>query len=93
MTPGKPTHSEIYDLLTTLTSKVDKLVDAVGKEAEDGASGTGLTGRIIRTEAKVHAYDKLKERATGAVIATPLFLAALWWLIKSKMAALFGTGG
>lgn len=93
MTPGKPTHSEIFEQLTALSRKVDTLVAAIGQESGDGSSGTGLTGRIIRTEAKVHAYDKLKERATGAVIATPLFLAALWWLIKSKMAALFGTGG
>lgn len=89
----KPTHSEIYAILTDLSGKVDKLVDAVGKESEDGASGTGLTGRIIRTEARVHAYDRLKERATGAVIAAPLFLAAVWWLIKGKLAVLFGTNG
>jgi hypothetical protein len=95
-TPAKPTHIEIYRLLSELSAKVDSLVDAVGEEmtGDDGkVFGTGLTGRIIRTEAKVHAYDLLKQRAIGAFMMLTLSLTILWWLTKDRWAEMFKVSG
>lgn len=84
--PAKRTHAEIYALLESIDQRL-------GHEAEDGKSGTGLTGRVMRTETKVLAYDRLKERAIGGFTALCMATAVLWWLTKDKWASLFGVHG
>lgn len=81
--PLKPSHAEIYNLLMDL-------LERVGEVNEDGVTGTGLTGRIMRTEAKVLAYDMLKQRVYGALAGLAVASAIIWWLIKDKLAATFG---
>jgi len=49
-----------------------------------------LDEKVSRIEAKVMAYDRLKERIIGGLMAGSVFIAALWWLTKSKLAAVFG---
>ncbi|RAK51189.1 hypothetical protein [Phenylobacterium soli] len=41
-------------------------------------------------KAKVLAYDILKDRAKVAITTAGVFIAVIWWLIKSRIAALFG---
>ncbi len=84
-----PTHSDIFDLLHQIRHELEKLSERVGEESDDGLGVSGLTGRIIRTEAKVLAYDKLKERVIGGFIAATASLAAIWWLTKDKIAQFF----
>jgi hypothetical protein len=91
--PIKPSHADIFRLLQDLGEKVDELAHIVGKPSDDGATGTGLTGRIMRTEAKVLAYDRLKGNAMTAMATAGVFLAIIWWLIKDRIAGLFGVSG
>jgi hypothetical protein len=88
--PIKPSHADIFRLLQDLGEKVDELAHVVGKPSDDGATGTGLTGRIMRTEAKVLAYDMLKQRVYGALAGLAAASAIIWWLAKDKLAAVFG---
>lgn len=79
----KRTHGEIYDLL-------ERVLDRLGEESADGSGGTGLIGRVMRMEAKVHAYDELKQRAYGALATLAVSAGVLWWLVKDRLSALFG---
>lgn len=47
-------------------------------------------GQLSRIEAKVLAYDRLKERVIGAFMALSVALAAFWWLTKDRWGAFFG---
>lgn len=80
---AKRTHGEIYALL-------ERVLDRLGEENAEGTGGTGLIGRVMRVEAKVHAYDELKQRAYGAIGALAVSIGVVWWLVKAKVAALFG---
>lgn len=83
----------LHDCMHKTQREVEALTRAVGQEVvgEDGkVSGTGLTGRIIRTEAKVLSYDRLKERAVGAFFATTALVAVIWWIVKAKVAEALG---
>lgn len=73
-----------------LDGALQLILKTLGSESDDGKSGTGLTGRVIRTEAKVHGYDRLKERAMGALAAMSIAVAILWWLTRQRIAAVFG---
>lgn len=84
MDPNKPSHADIYRALRDLS-------DRLGHVSEDGKTGTGLVGRVMRVEYRVSAYDRLKERAMGAAAAGAVALVALWFLIRAKVAAFFGT--
>ena len=72
---------------------MDDLAEKVGQENEDGTFGSGLTGRIMRTEAKVLAYDRLKERVIGGLMAGTAALAAFWWFAKDRIATFFNVAG
>lgn len=52
-----------------------------------------LTEKVERIERKVLAYDRLKERAIGALAAGSVFIAALWWLTKERFSSFFGVHG
>lgn len=91
--PPSPTHRDIYGLIAALDTKLDGLSDRIGHEetgADGTVTGTGLTGRLIRTETKVLAYDQLKERVIGALAAGTVAIGVLWWLVKAKVASVFG---
>lgn len=93
MNQPSPTHRDIYGLIGELSSKLDGLSDRIGHEEvqPDGSIvGTGLTGRVIRTEAKVHGYDRLKERVIGGFATASVLIAVIWWLVKTKVANVFG---
>lgn len=49
-----------------------------------------LESEVGSIKAKVMAYDRLKERIIGALMAGSVLVAALWWLTKAKVAAVFG---
>jgi hypothetical protein len=83
MAERQPSHRDIHALL-------QELLERVGEVNEDGTTGTGLTGRIMRTEAKVLAYDRLKAQATAALATAGVFLGVIWWMIKDKVSGLFG---
>jgi len=84
MPAAKPTHDDIYRALKDIS-------DRLGHVSDDGKTGTGLVGRVMRVEYRVSAYDRLKERAVGAAAAGSVAIVALWFLVKAKIAAFFGT--
>lgn len=49
--------------------------------------------QLSRIETKVLAYDRLKERVIGALMAGSVLIAALWWLTKDRLATVFGVQG
>jgi len=94
-----PSHHDIFSAIDglrhDLNAKFDSLSDRIGHEQTlpDGKLiGTGLTGRLIRTEAKVLAYDRLKERIYGGLAVATALIAVIWWLTKQKLADIFGVG-
>ena len=54
------------------------------QKAEDTEAAVG------EIRAKVLKYDLLSARFVGAIGAFTVAFAALWWLVKAKIAALFG---
>jgi hypothetical protein len=76
-----------------LDATLGEIRDRLGKESDDGKSGTGLTGRVIRTEYRVLAYDRLKDRVIGGAMALTMAVAIIWWLTKDKLATVFGVSG
>ena len=90
MTPDE--HHEITTKLTKLTSSIATLSDRVGHESQDGEGGTGLYGRVMRTEAKVESLlsDRNMLRGAAAIlVALGAFLVAG---IKGWFAAVFPHG-
>lgn len=88
-----PSHRDIFQAIDELRLELGNLSDRIGHEeiqADGSVVGTGLTGRVIRTEAKVLAYDRLKERIIGGLATATVLLAVVWWLVKAKIAGLFG---
>lgn len=77
----KPSHADIYRLLGEIKA-------ALGEENEDGSGGTGLTGRLMRVEARVLEYDRWRDRIIGGLSALTILLGVLWWLLKERLAEL-----
>ena len=46
--------------------------------------------RLTKIEDRVLAYDRMRDRIMGAVSAAVVLSAAMWWLIRAKIAAVFG---
>lgn len=88
-----PSHRDIFSALDDLRRELGNLSDRIGHEEvqPDGTIvGTGLTGRVIRTEAKVLAYDRLKERFIGGLATASVLVAVIWWLTKDRLSSMFG---
>lgn len=88
-----PNHRDILTALEALKGDLKELSDRIGCEVigPDGRiGGTGLTGRVIRTEARVLAYDRLKERVIGGLLTGSALMAVLWWIVRQKVASVFG---
>lgn len=70
--------------------KMDTLAlkNAIGSETtdEDGKkTGTGLFGRVGRTENRQIVYDRWTNRAIGIAMAFTLSGSVLWWLLETKL--------
>jgi hypothetical protein len=92
----RPTLGQVFERLGEIQAELAGLAERVGQETQDGAGGTGLTGRIIRTEAKVSTYadafDAVKHKALGAVAALTLVSALLLAGLKAWLQGLAGEG-
>jgi hypothetical protein len=84
------------DLMHGALQRVEKsqaaIMEAIGKEEEDGhggIKGTGLMGRMRRTEKEVEkmvsTYKVWIAFGSGIVTTGSLFLVAVWWLIGDKL--------
>lgn len=73
----------------TATRSIDRLQKAVGVVSEIVES---CEDRVKNMESRVMAYDRLKDRVIGAIMGGGLLIAAVWWLIKDKLASLFRMG-
>lgn len=73
-----------------LDFKLDQILAAIGAEPDSAGHGaTGLVGRVVRVEARLASFDRLKDRGAGVVMAATVFLAVLWWITKDRVAGLF----
>ena len=68
---------------------VGQLINAVAAISETVES---CEDRVKGIEAKVLAYDQMKDRIIGAVMAGGLMIAAIWWLVKGRLESFFGVG-
>ena len=73
-------------LLLQIQSDVGQIRAVLGQETDDGAGGTGLTGRLIRIEARVAAIETLKNQVLGAAAAVTLFGALILMGVKAWLA-------
>lgn len=83
----------LHECIHDMRAQQALILRALGEESEDGKSGTGLTGRVIRTEAKVLQHDRFKERVIGGFMTLTVALAVVWWLVKDRLAGVFGVSG
>lgn len=76
-----------------LDLKLDQILAAIGAEPDSSGHGaTGLNGRLVRVEARLASFDRLKDTGAGVVMAAAVFLGVLWWMAKDRLAALFQLG-
>lgn len=80
--------------------KLDELMRLIGKEEEDGSggyTGTGLVGRVRRSESSVEAlmqkYKAWIAWGTGFCTALMAAVAVIWWLVADKMEIVFKGSG
>lgn len=78
--------------LQGLKSQVQALIRCVGEEKEDDHGqlyGTGLVGKHMRLAARVdkrfRSFDDWRNYAMGALGASTLLIAAIWWIIKYRI--------
>ena len=95
---SQPSHADLREDLHHLIGRIDGLVKSVASvETKVEANGTQakeqfevVNARLEVIEGKVLAYDLLKARVLGAIVAGGVALGALWWLVKDKIAHFFG---
>ncbi len=78
-----PAQAQVLERLGDIQSQLALLSERVGHESDDGSGGTGLTGRLIRTEAKVDELTGLRNKAIGAVAAVTLVSTLLLLGLKA----------
>jgi hypothetical protein len=104
---ASPSHGDILRRLDEVSKKIDsheewrndfrsetlcsigQLIHAVGSISETVKS---CEDRVKGIEAKVLAYDKMKDRIIGAIMAGGALIVAIWWLIKGRLENFFGVG-
>lgn len=77
---ARPTHQ-------TIDAKLERILDLLGAENDEGTGGTGLIGRIARIEHRVSVYDRWQQRIVGAMATLTLTGAILWWAWQERLAA------
>jgi hypothetical protein len=92
------------DLLNAMTmqrieGKVDAMIKSIGWESTDERGepiGTGIVGRLMRSEHRQVAFEKKVEArftiqsgwiryAAGAMAAAAIFIGVIWWIIGDKV--------
>jgi hypothetical protein len=68
---------EVRDALGGMKSQHEKLLDAIGKPADDGKGGSGLTGQLLRLQADVRGLLDLKTKGMGVFLAVMFFGALI----------------
>lgn len=94
---NKCSHDISVVLMTVqrLQTQVENVVKCLGEEKEDERGqtfGTGLVGKHMRLESRVdkrfRSFDDWRNYAMGASAASVLLIAAVWWIIKVRVAEL-----
>ena len=95
---AQPSHADLREDLRHLIGRIDGLVSQVASvDSKVEANGQHaitqfdvVNARLEVIEGKVLAYDLLKARVLGAIVAGGVAVGALWWLVKDKLAHFFG---
>jgi len=69
MTEPTPTHWDLARQIERLSDKVERLAETLGKPNEDGDSGTGFIGQMLRMQRDVSSLNNLKNRGVGFIAA------------------------
>jgi hypothetical protein len=82
----------LADLKTEL-GDVKETLGWTGFDEHGALIGVGIAGNVARLEQRVNRrfaiYDGVTKYAAGATAATILVGGVLWWVIKSRMEAIF----
>lgn len=82
---------ELSAALSEINGKLDSLTKTVGKESDDGKSGTGLVGEVRRQSQDLKSLTSLRDRGLGAVAVIVLVLSLLGLNFRQAIvSALFG---
>lgn len=65
--------------------QLEQLSDRLGFESEDGKGGTGLTGRVVRTEDHIESMIGLRNKATGLIMGLTLVFVLVVGGVKSAV--------
>jgi len=71
---------ESHDYRAEVRDAMSRIAGSIREVAEN----------VERIEDKVLAYDRMRDRIFGAVGAAAVLIAAIWWLVKDKLATFFG---
>ncbi len=97
LVPDAPFRADTLDAaIDRIETKLDGLAGVVGFAARDEHGqlvGTGVAGDLARLSARVDTRfsrdDGRTRYVAGATAAAALFMAAIWWLIRGRLEALF----
>lgn len=94
MTETATTEATLARIEANMANGFAELRRVIGEESEDGKGGTGLTGRIVRTEQRVASVYDLKRAGVGFLFACSLLGTVIWFGFKALVAgALSGAKG
>ena len=90
--PPPPTsHADLMDALRTQGAHVNAQLAAMFQIMENmEINVVRIDGRVESLEAKGRTYHLFGERMKATLIAWGIAAGAIWWLVKAKIAALFG---
>ena len=80
---------EVREALISMKTQHEKMLDAIGKPADDGKGGSGLFGEVLRLKTDVRGLLDLKTKGLGFIGAIVLFGALIVLGIKGWIADLF----
>lgn len=97
----RPTHDDIIRRVEANGAHAAEIFHAVNARLGDifqiienlEVTTDRIDARVEKVEAKVLKYDLMGARIVGALGAFAVAASALWWLVKDKVAAMFGVTG
>lgn len=70
-------YAEMRQNHAEMSAQLEKLAERLGAPGEDGASGTGLTGEVLRMKNDVQGLLNFRNQGVGFIAAVTLFAALI----------------
>lgn len=78
----------LADDIARMEGTLNRLVDIIGHEGDDGISGQGLMGKVARIDARTIEHEKYLHRVFGGFAVVGVAGAAILLFFKTIFAAL-----